>query len=723
MAKLQLFLLALVLSWPLAASDGAGDDHRVILVTLDGVRWQEVFRGISPTMVADPTFTRAPEALAAYAGDHREDSRGRLMPFLWGTLAAEGALIGNRDEGSYMHLDNPMYFSYPGYQEILAGFADPEITSNARVNNPNITVLEWLNRRPGTRGEVAVFASWDVFPFIVNSERSGVPVNAGFDIPLNQLPTARERDLAQLLADLPGPWSTVRHDAITHHFALEYLRRARPKLLYVAYGESDDFAHDGSYDQYIDAIHRADRFIGELWAAVQSDPFYRDKTTLIVTTDHDRGEFPNAAWQHHGSREAVAGYIGQHLEDKEAYAQGIVGAGHVWLAAMGPAVKARGLLRQGGSWSATQVAATVAEILGHDYNAAQPRAGLPMVELMGTPPPGLGDRPVTRLQFGSCVHQDKPQPIWSAIVAEEADAFVFLGDNVYGDTRDPVLLAATYDRLRGTEGFEKLLRTRPVLATWDDHDYGENDAGAEYPSKEASRQLMLDFWGEPGGSERRRRDSGIYTAYNLGPPEQRVQLILLDTRWNRSPLKAVSEQAYQRERAPAAMGPYQANDDPAASLLGEAQWAWLEQRLREPARVRIIASSIQLLADFTGWESWANFPHDRQRMLKLIAEAQASGVVFVSGDTHWAELMRSPEGPYPLWEFTASGLTEEWHQVSPNRHRQGGAHVGANYGVLEIDWGQPDPLLTLAIRDQQGKEVLSQAIKLSALTIPGSESR
>lgn len=330
------------------------------------------------------------------------------------------------------------------------------------------------------------------------------------------------------------------------------------------------------------------------------------------------------------------------------------------------------------------------------------------------PPTDLGS-PIHTIAFGSCAHQDKPQPIWRAVLNDAPDLFVFLGDNVYGDTEDMAVLAEKYQQFANIPGFAELRSSVPTVAVWDDHDYGQNDAGYEYPQKEASRRIMLDFWEEPANSPRRTREDGLYTAYTIGPPGKRVQIILLDLRWNRTALNDIGTIRYQLQKAPNNLGPYEAIDDPGARLLGESQWRWLAARLAEPADLRIIGSSIQLIPEFSGWESWANFPRARERLLALLAQPDTGPAVIISGDTHWSEfshLHGSTEFPETtLWEATSSGLTEEWKAVSPNRHRVGGAYAKANYGVLEIDWRPGGPRVQMSIRDVTGTPVLQADIE------------
>jgi len=318
------------------------------------------------------------------------------------------------------------------------------------------------------------------------------------------------------------------------------------------------------------------------------------------------------------------------------------------------------------------------------------------------------DRPLTRIAFGSCAHQDKPQPIWELVNAWEPELFVFLGDNIYGDTLDMSVMRAKYAKLAAKPGFRKLRRKSRVVAIWDDHDYGKDDAGREYPKKRESRDVFMDFWNEPVESPRRTRE-GIYTSYIFGPEGRRVQIILPDNRWFRSGLIKITEE-------PADKGPYLINSDRSATMLGPVQWEWLEAELRKPAELRILASSTQVLADNPGWEAWVNFQAEHQRLLDLIDFAEVSGLIMISGDTHYAELSRLSEGvPYPLWDLTSSGLTETWPYIAPNRLRVGEGHSIPNYGRIRIDWERTDPLIMLEVETVERKIVISQLVRLSDL--------
>jgi alkaline phosphatase D len=278
------------------------------------------------------------------------------------------------------------------------------------------------------------------------------------------------------------------------------------------------------------------------------------------------------------------------------------------------------------------------------------------------------------------------------------DLFILLGDNIYADTTNPAVMAQKY-RVRKESAFFRALRKKaPLLATWDDHDFGGNDAGASYLMKVESQKLFCDFMDVPTDSPRRHRD-GIYDATVLGPPGQRVQVILLDTRYFRSNL------ATGENHVVPSGGKYIPHPDPNVTMLGEAQWKWLEEQLRAPAELRIIASSIQFISEFSGGEAWANLPREKQRVLDLLKKARANGVLFISGDRHWAELSRLDRpGDYPLYDLTSSALTEEHKRGSPtpNVFRDGPTYHGNNVGLIQIDWHARSPSVLLQLFDVDG---------------------
>ena len=333
------------------------------------------------------------------------------------------------------------------------------------------------------------------------------------------------------------------------------------------------------------------------------------------------------------------------------------------------------------------------------------------------------ERPLTRIAFGACAKQDKDQPIWDAVLAAKPDLFIFLGDNIYADTRDPAVMAAKYAMLAAKPGFRKLRDTVPVIAIWDDHDFGEDDAGADYPMKAESRRQFCDFWGEAATSPRRVRE-GIHAAYVFGPAGRRVQVILPDLRWNRTPIQkldGVEYKAWSDAKAAAGApvpGPYARNPDLRATMLGEAQWSWLDAQLRQPADLRILGSSLQVLADFAGWEGWINYAHDHQRLLETIRDARADRLICVSGDTHYGEISRlDVNTPYPIWDITSSGLTEVWPVTPPNALRLGEVWRDRKFGLIEIAWSPPAPKLRVEVRDERGAARLGVTIDTATLKV------
>lgn len=330
------------------------------------------------------------------------------------------------------------------------------------------------------------------------------------------------------------------------------------------------------------------------------------------------------------------------------------------------------------------------------------------------PPVPAADEPLQRIVFGSCADQDEPQPIWSAIEDENPDLFILAGDNIYGDTENMDTLRHEYQKLAAKPGFKTLRETTPLLATWDDHDYGANDVGHWYPKKQQSESIFLDFFDVPEDSPRRHRP-GIYAAHRYGPPGKRVQIILLDTRYFRDRFEKIELSEAAEELG---FGPYVPNRDPAATMLGDAQWTWLRQQLEKPADVRLIVSSIQVLSPDHGWEVWNQMPLERNRLFGLIDDTKAEGVIFLSGDVHWSELSRYDGGAYPFFDLTSSALNQEWPQGEnlPNPLRVGDTvYPYPNYGSVTIDWSRTDPRIHLRIHDEEGTVVLDHQIALSHL--------
>jgi alkaline phosphatase D len=322
-------------------------------------------------------------------------------------------------------------------------------------------------------------------------------------------------------------------------------------------------------------------------------------------------------------------------------------------------------------------------------------------------------QPLRRFAFGACARQNKDQPVWLSVAAEAPELFVFLGDCVYGDTNDPEELGGKYAQLAGKPEFQALRKTTPFLTIWDDHDYGTNDCGVEHPNKDNSRAQFCDFWGVPPDSDRRRRADGIYTSELIGPPGQDVRFIVPDLRWNRTKLRrpagfagvAATYLAGQIASGREVRGPYRASREDAATMIGEAQWAWLEAEFAKPAALRVLCSSLQVLSEGSGWEAWENYPADLARLLELVGDAQ--NVVILSGDVHYGEISKlDRNGAPPLWEVTSSGITES-DPLLPNRRRVA-AHKGRNFGLVDIDW--PARSLDLHVRGAGGEASIAQRV-------------
>ncbi len=346
---------------------------------------------------------------------------------------------------------------------------------------------------------------------------------------------------------------------------------------------------------------------------------------------------------------------------------------------------------------------------------AQPTQIQPIVQ---TPRPQdeQAGQPLQRIAFGSCAAQDQPQPIWSKITQTDPQLFVFLGDNIYGDTEDMEVMRRKYQQLAARQGFRTLCARCPILATWDDHDYGVNDGGRDYPKRRESQQVFLDFFGIPQSDPRRQRE-GLYQSHIFGPSGKRTQLIVLDTRYHRSPLK----------RRPDNRG-YIPSDDPQQTMLGQTQWAWLEEQLRQPAELRIVVSSVQVVPEDHRFEKWANLPRERKKLFELIKTTQANGVLFISGDRHLAELSMQSDtaAGYPMYDLTSSGLnrgSKRWRPQEVNRHRLGSMTWGDNFGLIVVDWSRADPLIRLQIRDVDGDIRLQYKIPLSTLKPAGGRRR
>jgi hypothetical protein len=334
---------------------------RVVLVTLDGVRIQEMFGGLDVDVLrstlGDARRVEDTRSYARFWAPTPEERRRKLMPFLWSLVADQGSIAGDRSAASVVRLANRHWFSYPGYSELLVGEPqDDAITTNDPIRNPSRTVLEAIRQQLRlSPADVATFAGWGVFNQIVEHTEGSTVVNAGVE-PLAAAGEDAQR-LNTLQEEVAAPWDNVRYDAFTFRLAMDYLARHRPRVLYLALDETDDWAHDGRYEHALQALHRSDAYLRELWTWLQAQPEYRGRTSLLVTTDHGRGDTPET-WRDHGAK--------------------VRGSDDVWIAFASPHLTRRGVWRNHAPLSTNQVAATLAAWMGVDWRRERPTAGAPI---------------------------------------------------------------------------------------------------------------------------------------------------------------------------------------------------------------------------------------------------------------------------------------------------------------------------------------------------------
>ena len=289
-----------------------------------------------------------------------------------------------------------------------------------------------------------------------------------------------------------------------------------------------------------------------------------------------------------------------------------------------------------------------------------------------------------KIAFGSCGHQNNKLPIFNNVVNHQPDLFIFLGDNIYGDTKDMKELKEKYDLLGNKPSYKNLKNNVPIIATWDDHDYGWNDIGKNYKFKEESKEIFLDFFNVPENSPRRNHD-GIYGSRNYKTSYVDIQIILLDERTFRDDLIKYNGDFKDDNRYSFYNQAYSPNNDINATILGKDQWVWLENELRKPYDLRIICSATQFGIEWNGYESWANFPNEKQKMLDLIEETKAKGVLFISGDVHYSEISKIETESYPIYDFTSSGLSSTWKFATPNKNRIEGPIMENNFGLITVE--------------------------------------
>ncbi|MFY7839038.1 MAG: alkaline phosphatase D family protein [Lacibacter sp.] len=328
---------------------------------------------------------------------------------------------------------------------------------------------------------------------------------------------------------------------------------------------------------------------------------------------------------------------------------------------------------------------------------------------------GCKEQPqVTKIAFGSCGYQDEPQPVLAIAAEQKPDAFIFLGDNIYGDTDNMDTLRAKYNRLGAKPEYQQLAAATNIFATWDDHDFGRNDAGKHYPFKKESKEIFLSFFKEPAESERRKHE-GIYHAEYMQQGGKTVQLILLDVRTFRNNL-LLYDSSVQLPREHYFYKPdYKPHTSKDSVLLGEEQWKWLEAELKKPADLRLICSGSQFSIEYNGYEAWANFPHEQQRMLDLIKSTKANAVMFLTGDVHYAEISKlQTPGLYPIYDVTSSGITSTWDFATLNKNRIEGPVMDNHIGLLTIEWAS-DPVIKMEIIDKHKNGRIEYTIKRSEI--------
>lgn len=321
--------------------------HNLVVVTIDGFRWQELFTGADPSLLANPSVTPDTSLMQMmYDGPDAETRRRKLLPFFWNIVAGKGQLYGNRLHGNKLNTSNLYHLSYPGYAEMFTGQTDWKISSNKKKLNPNVNVLEYLHGKEEFRDKVVAFTSWDVFPYILNKERSGLPVNSGYDEQEEAATGEWASSLNYVQSQTVCHEGATRHDQLTFMAARAYLERHRPRVMFIGLGESDEYAHSGRYDLYLQQAAKADQMLADLWYWLQTTPGYRNNTTLLITTDHGRGN-RTATWSKHNLLTR--------------------GSSQTWLAMIGPGIIPRGEVKEEEQYYQRQLAGLMAGLVGEEF--------------------------------------------------------------------------------------------------------------------------------------------------------------------------------------------------------------------------------------------------------------------------------------------------------------------------------------------------------------------
>ncbi|TLV03207.1 alkaline phosphatase family protein [Dyadobacter luticola] len=350
--KLRITLL-LLLAVTFGSSAQNTKTKNLVLISLDGYRWQEIFQGADSLLIYPKKFRKqdSTKLFEKYWAKTADERRSKLMPFFWNTIASKGQLYGSRKKGNLVNVRNKYWFSYPGRSETLCGFYDPKVNSNEYPDNPNENVLEFINKQKGYEGKVVTFSSWDAVSRIVNRNRNGMLVNIPGEIVKGNNLTEAQKTANELQFYLPEYFGKeIRFDMTTYAMTKAYVAANHPKVLYIDFGDTDELGHAGQYDSYLDAAHYLDAMIGKLWEMMQQDPFYKDNTTFMIYPDHGRGD--GDKWTSHGSSAP--------------------NSNDTWLAVIGPDTPAGGEMKTAGQLYQDQFAQTMAQLLGFKFTANHP---------------------------------------------------------------------------------------------------------------------------------------------------------------------------------------------------------------------------------------------------------------------------------------------------------------------------------------------------------------
>ncbi len=325
--------------------------ENIIIITTDGYRWQEMFQGMDSALAANSKYNNENEShlFDKYWVKTPEERRRKLMPFIWTELLEKGQIYGNHQLNVKVKTANPYWFSYPGYSEIFCGYVDKKLNSNDYPDNPNTNLLEYINKQEGFKGKVAVFGAWNAFSRILNEQRSGIPVVCGGDSCGGINPDKEEKRINREKRNCNNPFDSTEYpDIYTHQAAMHYFKKNKPRVLYVSYGETDEWAHSGQYATYLNTAHQVDEWIKEWWTLIQNDPKYKDKTALFITVDHGRGDKIKDEWRDHNRR--------------------IKGSNEIWFVVAGPNIPAKGEINKPLKLYQEQFAQTMANMLGFTFN-------------------------------------------------------------------------------------------------------------------------------------------------------------------------------------------------------------------------------------------------------------------------------------------------------------------------------------------------------------------